>query len=118
MSEQKFKPIPEDLQAICCIPCLDGMQIGFVPYKLRGAAVQPVRHESFRRPGVAENPQGTMHADRLRTVPCQGVRRRRCTETHAPLDREENGGVDAGGANQRQGRPKNLESFRFGVEKR
>jgi hypothetical protein len=33
MSKQKFKPIPDDFHGIACIPCLDGMQIGFVPYK-------------------------------------------------------------------------------------
>ena len=33
MSKQTFKPIPDDFQAIACVPCLDGMQIGYVPYK-------------------------------------------------------------------------------------
>jgi hypothetical protein len=33
MSNQSPKPIPENFRGIACVPCLDGMQIGYVPYK-------------------------------------------------------------------------------------
>ena len=34
MSEPRtYKPIPDDIQAIACIPCVEGMAIGYSPYK-------------------------------------------------------------------------------------